>query len=337
MKRHFWPVALVSIGLLLAIAPLAPSAQGAEAPPILTPPAAKTPRINGPKIFGVRPDAPFLFSVPATGDRPMQFSADGLPAGLTLDQATGRITGRLDKAGEYPVVLHARNSLGEGERPFKIIVGDEIGLTPAMGWNNYNLTGAHIDQKTVLAAAHAMVDSGLVQHGWAYCNTDDGWQGLRGGELNAIQPNGIDFPDIAGMVKEIHGLGLKAGIYSSPWVTTYDRHIGGTSDDPEGKWSTDFAKKNKDDHSQKFPFVIGRYHFAAQDAKQFAAWGFDYLKYDWAPVHADATKEMFDALRATHRDFLFSLSNNGTYTLLKEIDQVSPYANSWRVTDDVHD
>jgi alpha-galactosidase len=305
-------------------------------PPILTPLPAKTPRINGPKIFGVRPGSPFLFSISATGDRPMQFSADGLPAGLQLDPATGRITGTLPQPGNFSVTLHATNALGQATRPFKIIVGDEIGLTPAMGWNNYNLSGAHIDQKIVLAAAHALVDSGLAQHGWTYCNTDDGWQDVRGGDLNAIQPN-AGFPDIAGMVKEIHGLGLKAGIYSSPWVTTYDRHIGGSSEDPKGAWSTALAKANNHDHSQKLPFAIGQYHFATADAKQFALWGFDYLKYDWAPIHMDATKEMYDALHATGRDFVFSHSNNGLYTLLNEIGNVSPYANSWRITDDVHD
>jgi alpha-galactosidase len=304
---------------------------------IFTPAPAAAPRINGPKIFGARPGAPFLYSIPATGDRPMQFSAVGLPRGLQLDAETGRITGVLRKRGAYEVVLQASNSLGQTERSFKIVGGDQIGLTPVMGWNSYNLTGAHIDEKIILAQAHAMVESGLAEHGWAYCNTDDAWQGLRGGEFNAIQPDPKDFPDIAGMVKEIHGLGLKAGIYSSPWVTTYDRHIGGSSESPDGTWSRDYAKTNRNDHSRKFPFAIGKYHFAKADARQFAAWGFDYLKYDWAPVHADATKEMFNALRRTHRDFVFSLSNNGTYTLLKEIGQVSEYANSWRVTDDVHD
>lgn len=305
-------------------------------PPILTPAPAKTPRFNGPKIFGVRPGSPFLFSISATGDRPMQFSADGLPSSLQLDPATGRITGNLSQPGNFSVTLHATNALGQASRPFKIIAGDEIGLTPAMGWNNYNLSGAHIDQKIVLAAAHALVDTGLAEHGWTYCNTDDGWQDVRGGDLNAIQPNS-GFPDIAGMVKEIHGLGLKAGIYSSPWVTTYDRHIGGSSEDPKGAWSTALAKANNRDHSQKLPFAIGQYHFAVPDAKQFALWGFDYLKYDWAPIHMDATKEMYDALHATGRDFVFSLSNNGLYTLLNEIGNVSPYANSWRTTDDVHD
>jgi len=326
--------AILSLGLLLS-GVFASTHGDAGEPAILTPAATRTPRINGPKIFGVRPGAPFFFSIPVTGDRPMQFSSDWLPPGLHLDADTGVITGKLDQKGEYQVVLHAGNSLGRADRHFKIIVGEKIGLTPVMGWNNFNLTGVRIDQKTILAAAHAMVDSGLAQHGWSYCNTDDGWQGLRGGDLNAIQP-GNDFPDIAAMVKEIHGLGLKAGIYSSPWVTTYGRHVGGSSEDSSGKWDASLAAKNNNDHSQKLPFAIGRYHFAEQDARQFALWGFDYLKYDWAPIHADATREMHDALRATGRDIIFSLSNNGLYTLLKEIRDVSQYANSWRTTDDVH-
>ncbi|HUZ07465.1 MAG TPA: alpha-galactosidase, partial [Candidatus Paceibacterota bacterium] len=49
------------------------------APYILTPPAPHTPRINGPDVFGVRPGSPFLYTIPATGDRPMTFSADHLP------------------------------------------------------------------------------------------------------------------------------------------------------------------------------------------------------------------------------------------------------------------
>jgi alpha-galactosidase len=305
------------------------------------------PRINGPKIFGVRPGSPFFFSIPATGDRPMQFSADGLPSGLQLDADTGRITGQLNQKGEFNITLHAKNALGQANRPFKIIVGDEIGLTPAMGWNNYDFSGVHVDQKIILAAAHALVDSGLAQHGWVYCNTDDGWQGLRGGDLNAIQPDSKDFPDIAGMVQEIHRLGLKAGIYTTPWVTSYGKHIGGSSEDSQGAWNAAINAADSNNHSQKIPYAIAQYHFAVPDAKQFALWGFDYVKYDWAPIHLADTKEMYDALRATGRDMLFSLSNNGLvgyrvngsvpFNLLTEIGDVSPYANSWRITDDVHD
>src|SRR4051812_26596196 len=54
-------------------------------PYILTPPAPPTPRINGPDVFGVRPNSPFLYRIPATGERPMTFSVTGLPSGLSVD------------------------------------------------------------------------------------------------------------------------------------------------------------------------------------------------------------------------------------------------------------
>src|SRR5476649_2347817 len=73
----------------------------APAPYILTPPAPATPRINGASVFVVRPGSPFLYTIPATGERPMKFSAKNLPKGLKLDPATGRITGALAKKGEH--------------------------------------------------------------------------------------------------------------------------------------------------------------------------------------------------------------------------------------------
>src|SRR5436190_16350808 len=76
---------------------------GAEEPYILTPPASATPRINGPSVFGVRTNSPFQYNIPATGERPMTFTADGLPAGISLDPNTGRIIGKLQNPGEYSV------------------------------------------------------------------------------------------------------------------------------------------------------------------------------------------------------------------------------------------
>ncbi|MEJ0090865.1 MAG: NPCBM/NEW2 domain-containing protein [Limisphaerales bacterium] len=81
-------------------------------PYILTPPVPATPRINGANVFGVRPGSPFMFTIPATGDRPMTFSADNLPRGLKLDPKTGHITGTLKTKGEFIVTFHAKNSLG---------------------------------------------------------------------------------------------------------------------------------------------------------------------------------------------------------------------------------
>src|ERR1017187_1601184 len=144
------------------------SATPPPTPVILTPKPAATPRINGPAIFGVRPGSPFLYTMPVTGSRPMKFSADNMPRGLKLDSKTGRITGSLKKLGEIDVVLRAKNSLGTAEKKFCIVVGEDIELTPAMGWNSYNCYGAHVTQDQALRAARAMVASGLSQHGWTY-------------------------------------------------------------------------------------------------------------------------------------------------------------------------
>jgi alpha-galactosidase len=154
----------------------------------------------------------------------MTFSAEGLPKGLTLDPSTGRIGGSLTVPGEYQVTLGASNAKGRAEKKFRIIVGDTICLTPSLGWNSFNTYDVKVNQKQILEAAHAMADAGLSRHGWSVITCDDGWQGMRGGKWNALQPN-EGFPDIAGMVAEIHALGLKAGIYSTPWITSYGHRV----------------------------------------------------------------------------------------------------------------
>ena len=123
---------------------------------ILTPPPARTPRINGARVFGVRPGSDFLFTVAATGERPMTFSAEGLPKGLAIDAETGRITGRVKRSGEYTVRLRAKNALGEYERDLRIVAGDKIALTPPMGWNSWNCWARDVTREQVLASARAM-------------------------------------------------------------------------------------------------------------------------------------------------------------------------------------
>jgi alpha-L-fucosidase len=301
---------------------------------ILTPPAPNTPRVNGPNIFGVRPGAQFLYTIPATGIRPMTFSADNLPAGLKLDSETGRITGVLEKVGEHKLTLRAKNSLGSAEKSFRIVVGENLALTPPMGWNSWNCWAGAVDQEKVLRSAQAMVASGLTQHGWTYINIDDTWQGRRGGPFNAILPN-EKFPDMKALCDEIHALGLKAGIYSTPWVTSYGRHIGGSAENPEGAWP---PKTNNAPRNQKIlPYAVGKYSFATNDAAQIAAWGFDYLKYDWNPIERPQVVEMADALRATKRDILLSLSNNSRDRLLDRIADIAPLVQCWRTTGDIND
>jgi alpha-galactosidase len=290
------------------------------------------PRINGATVFGVRPGNPFLFTVPAIGDEPIAFSAENLPAGLSLDSATGRITGVLADAGEHVVTLHAENKAGEASEQFKIVVGETIALTPPMGWNSWNCWAEAVDQEKVLASAKAMVDKGLVKHGWTYINIDDTWQGKRGGEFNAIQAN-EKFPDMKGLCDQIHAMGLKIGIYSTPWKTSYAHHIGGSADNPEGTWVAP-ARAGNNFTPGPSSWSIGKNSFASNDAKQWAAWGFDYIKYDWNPNKLPETKEMADALRATNRDIVYSLSNS---TPFANIPDLAPLANCWRTTGDIRD
>ncbi|MDD3160960.1 MAG: putative Ig domain-containing protein [Bacteroidales bacterium] len=309
---------------------------------ILTPPAPETPRINGAKVFGVRPGSKFLFTIPATGKRPMTFAADGLPKGLKLDSQTGQITGTVKKAGTYNVKLTATNDLGSNERNFRIVVGEEIALTPPMGWNSWNCWGNSVSQEKVLSSARAMVNKGLINYGWTYINIDDGWQGIRGGKHKGIMPN-QKFPGMKAMADEIHGMGLKVGIYSGPWVNTYAGHIGSLADDEDGTY--EWIRKGKhnenymiNDPEKKITRSTFRYHgkysFVKNDAKQWGDWDIDYLKYDWNPNDFYYTKEMADALRTLDRDVVYSLSNNAPYG---DAPVWAQYTNCYRTTGDIRD
>src|SRR6478736_4826913 len=107
-----------------------PRAFAADSPEVRTPKSGPAPHINGPGIFGVRPGAPFLYRIPAAGNRPMEFEVASLPSGLHLDSKTGEITGSSKKPGEYAATLRAKNSAGHAEKKFRIIVGETIALTP---------------------------------------------------------------------------------------------------------------------------------------------------------------------------------------------------------------
>jgi alpha-galactosidase len=287
--------------------------------------AATAPRINGPTVFGVRPGSPFLYTIPTVGERPMRFSVENLPEGLVVDSSLGRITGSLTTKAEYSVVLRAKNALGGDAKNFRIVVSDKIALTPAMGWNSYNCWAGSVDAQKVLRSARAMAASGLINHGWTYINIDDAWQGQRTGKDHALQGN-EKFPNMPGLCDEIHKLGLKAGIYSTPWITSYGKYPGGSSDNADGSWTQALAKESGQRH--------GRHSFAQADANQWAAWGFDYLKYDWYPNDVAHVAEMSEALRRSGRDIVFSLSNTAAFDHAADWAR---WANSWRTTDDIRD
>ena len=293
---------------------------------ILTPEPTKFPKINSAKIFGATPGNPFLYTIAATGERPMEFSVDNLPQGLQIDKKTGTITGKVLKRGTYKAILTAKNQLGKSTQELRIEIGDRIALTPPIGWNGWNSWARNIDQGKVISSANAMVNKGLSQHGWTYINIDDAWQGQRRGKYNAIQSND-KFPRFQEMIDYIHGLGLKVGVYSTPWITSYAGYAGGSSNQENG-YFPDSVRDNK----RAFRYV-GKYRFEAQDAFQMAEWGIDYLKYDWRLEVASAER-MSVALRKSGRDIHYSISNSAPFANVKDWTRLT---NSYRTGPDIRD
>jgi alpha-galactosidase len=314
-------VGFISVLFVAVLAPIAARAQSMAE--IRTPPPGPSPRINGPKIFGARPGHPFLYRIPCTGTRPVRFTVSHLPTSLHLDQSTGIISGTTLKNGTYKLTFRAVNAAGGANRSFTIVAGDKIGLTPQMGWNDWYSYYDRITQANVHAAAEALVHSGMADYGYQFVDIDDAW--ARRPMTNDVQLSGSTrspegnilpndrFPDIAALTAYIHSLGLKAGIYTSPGPTT----------------CAGFE---------------GSYQHEAQDAQQFARWGFDLLKYDYCSygsVAANHSPEelkrpyrlMGDILKSLDRDIVYNLCEYGRGDVWEWGEQVG--GNSWRTTDDL--
>jgi len=287
-----------------------------EIPYILTPKEKPAPRINNASVFGCKTGAPFLLKIAATGKIPIQFAAENLPVGIQLDAATGIITGAVAQPGTYTVTFTATNSAGSAAKKINIIIGeDKVLLTPPMGWNSWNCWGLSVSDEKVRSSANAMIQSGLINHGFSYMNIDDGWEAAKRAGDGAIVAN-EKFPDMKKLGDYLHSKGLKFGIYSSPGPTT----CGG---------------------------YLGSYQHEQQDANTYAAWGIDYLKYDWCsygnivqpkPTIEQLQKpytEMHQALQKTGRNMVFSLCQYGMGNVWEWGNKVG--GNLWRTTGDIED
>lgn len=291
---------------------------------ILTPKPGPSPRINGPTVYGCRPGNPFLYRIPTQGERPMTFSVKGLPQGLKLDSATGILAGSIAERGEYRLTLRAKNKHGRASRPFKIVCGDTLSLTPSMGWNHWYAHYDRITDAMMREAADIMVNSGMADVGYQYVSIDDCWMNaeqqkdpLRVGPLRDERGNILPnkhFPNMKAMTAYIHAKGLKAGIYTSPGPRT----------------CAGFA---------------GSYQHEAQDAKQFADWGFDLLKHDWCSYGEIAKGDkslaafkkpyqlMGDLLKQQKRDILLNLCQYGMGNVWEWGAEVG--GQSWRTSGDL--
>ena len=289
---------------------------------ILTPPAPESPVINGPSRYGARPVSPFLYRIPSTGKRPVEFSVEGLPDGLNLDPATGIITGKMAERVTYEMVIKVRNESGEDSKPFSIVVGDTLALTPPMGWNSWYIHYDRVSDSIMRNAADQMIETGMADYGYQYVNIDDCWMikadsddPVIGGEMRDEDGNLLTnkrFPDMKSMTDYIHSKGLKAGTYISPGSTTCAGYA-------------------------------GSYGHEALDAKTFAEWGFDFLKYDWCSygqLAQGTTREdymapykvMWNELLKLDRDIVMNLCQGGMGEVWKWGGQVG---HSWRTTGDL--
>ncbi len=235
------------------------------------------------------------------------------------------------------------NALGKAVRPLRIEIGANINLTPPLGWNSWYRYSESVSQENVLETARAMKASGLADHGWSYINIDDCWQGERSGPDLALQAN-AKFPDIKAMCDQIHALGLRAGIYSTPWMGTYAGFRGGSAPNADGTYNVVVPPEKQLQPGQifgRYPGLhqakvdaVGPYWFFDRDARQIADWGFDYLKMDWLPNDVPTTARIHNDLLATGRDIALSLSNNAPF---ENAPQLSNLAQAWRTTGDIHD
>jgi alpha-galactosidase len=185
-----------------------------------------------------------------------------------------------------------------------------LARTPPMGWNSWNHFACKVSDEVIRESADAIAANGMKDAGYVYVNVDDCWQGKRDAS-GVIHPN-ERFPDMKALADYVHSKGLKFGVYSSPGPKTCAGYE-------------------------------GSFRHEAQDAKTYAEWGVDYLKYDWCSAEKvykpsqmqGAYRKMHDALAATGRPIVFSLCQYGLEAVWRW--GASLGGNLWRTTDDISD
>ena len=195
----------------------------------------------------------------------------------------------------------------------------QVAATPPMGWNSWNYFAEKVTDKDIRAAADEIVASGMKDAGYIYINIDDTWEGER--DASGVLHTNSKFPDMKALADYVHSKGLKIGIYSGPGTKTC------------GGYAASLGHEE-------------------QDAKMYAAWGIDYLKYDLCSFIPDvmlkqaphdevqqmrlmvaAYTKMGKALQSTGRPIVYSLCQYGWDSPWEWAPALG--GNSWRTTDDI--
>ncbi len=270
------------------------------------------PRLHGAERVGCRPGTELIHTLAATGERPLAFTAVGLPAGVALDPTTGIVRGTAPAGeGTLSVEVTVTNPVGSVTRSVEFVFGDRLALTPPMGWNSWNVYGPEVDAEIVKRVADGLVSSGMRDLGYSYVNIDDHWHAERRGPDGEPRADTTKFPDgIAAVADYVHDRGLKLGIYSD----AAEKTCGG---------------------------CYGGYLHEEIDARAYADWGVDLLKYDYCHAPRDQRtaiarySAMADALAACDRSILFSVCEWGMRRPWEWAPAVG--ASMWRTTPDIFD
>ena len=183
-------------------------------------------------------------------------------------------------------------------------------LTPPMGWNSWNTFGGSISDSLIRETARTMTDKGYLAAGYEYIVIDDCWSLRDRGPDGHLVPDPEKFPHgMKDLADYVHSLGFKFGLYSCAGVMT----------------------------CAGYP---SSYDHEFTDARDFADWGVDFLKYDFCnfPANADGNNRyaiMSMALKSTGRDILFSACNWGTDEPWKWMKSLG--VHMYRSTGDIQD
>ncbi|GHJ07294.1 hypothetical protein TPA0907_16610 [Micromonospora humidisoli] len=193
-----------------------------------------------------------------------------------------------------------------------------VARTPPMGWNSWNTFGCNINETLIRQMTDAMVNTGMKDAGYQYVVVDDCWMNPNRDSAGNLQGDPTRFPSgMKALGDYIHARGLKFGLYQAPLDKTCAQYF------------------------NSYPGATGSQGREAQDARQFANWGVDYLKYDWcSPTGTidDQTRafaKMRDGLAATGRPIVLSINSNSIHSKTGPQRDWGDVSNMWRTTEDI--
>jgi len=279
------------------------------------------PVIHTPDIFGATVGKDFFYRIPVTGKRPIEISINN----TELELKNGLIYGNISECKKFEIEITAQNSCGaESKKLLVTIEKDGVLKTPLLGFTSWNAFGTKVKQEDIERTADLLIESGIADYGYSYLNLDSGWQSVYGGEFDAVMPN-YKFPDMKKMCYYVHSKGLKCGTYSTPMLAAWGC--------PEGFESIPGTTQGERDprYPRVFNGGIGLIHKESNNVKQWDAWGFDYLKYDWNIVDVENTELMKKELLGAKREYAYCVVTKAQHD---DAEYLKENVNSWRCNQD---